>query len=113
MSALATVEDPEIRRPITDLGMVDSVEINDGVVVVTVLLTVSGCPMKTEIIQRVTAAASEVPGVTDVQVKLDVMSDEQRTALREQLRGPTKEIPFNRPGSLTKIFAYVNPTSYY
>ena len=105
MSALATVEDPEIRRPITDLGMVDSVEINDGVVVVTVLLTVSGCPMKTEIIQRVTAAVSEVPGVTDVQVKLDVMSDEQRTALREQLRGPTKEIPFNRPGSLTKIFA--------
>ena len=105
MSALATVEDPEIRRPITDLGMVSSVDIDGGRVEVTVLLTVSGCPLKTEIIQRVTAAVSTVPGVADVAVQLDVMSDEQRTALREQLRGPTKEIPFNRPGSLTKIFA--------
>ena len=105
MSALATVEDPEIRRPITDLGMVGSVDIDGGHVEVTVLLTVSGCPLKTEIIQRVTAAVSTVPGVADVAVQLDVMSDEQRTALREQLRGPTKEIPFNRPGSLTKIFA--------
>lgn len=105
MSALATVEDPEIRRPITDLGMVGSVDIDGGQVAVTVLLTVSGCPLKTEIIQRVTAAVSAVAGVADVSVQLDVMSDEQRTALREQLRGPTKEIPFNRPGSLTKIFA--------
>ncbi|MCH9720177.1 MAG: Mrp/NBP35 family ATP-binding protein [Actinomycetia bacterium] len=105
MSALATVDDPEIRRPITDLGMVGSVDIDGGRVEVTVLLTVSGCPLKTEIIQRVTAAVSTVPGVADVAVQLDVMSDEQRTALREQLRGPTKEIPFNRPGSLTKIFA--------
>jgi ATP-binding protein involved in chromosome partitioning len=105
MSALATVEDPEIRRPITDLGMVGSVDIDGDQVAVTVLLTVSGCPLKTEIIQRVTAAVSAVAGVADVSVQLDVMSDEQRTALREQLRGPTKEIPFNRPGSLTKIFA--------
>jgi len=105
MSALATVDDPEIRRPVTDLGMVGSVDIDGGRVEVTVLLTVSGCPLKTEIIQRVTAAVSTVPGVADVAVQLDVMSDEQRTALREQLRGPTKEIPFNRPGSLTKIFA--------
>ena len=105
MSALATVEDPEIRRPITDLGMVGSIDIDGGQVEVTVLLTVSGCPLKTEIIQRVTAAVSTVSGVADVAVQLDVMSDEQRTALREQLRGPTKEIPFNRPGSLTKIFA--------
>ena len=105
MAALATVEDPEIHRPITDLGMVANVDIDGGRVAVEVLLTVSGCPMKTEIVQRVTAAASEVPGVTEVAVELGVMTDEQRTKMRESLRGPAKEILFNRPGSLTKIYA--------
>ncbi len=105
MAALATVEDPEIHRPITDLGMVANVDIDGGRVAVEVLLTVSGCPMKTEIVQRVTAATSEVPGVTDVAVELGVMTDEQRTKMRESLRGPAKEILFNRPGSLTKIYA--------
>ncbi|MAT60554.1 MAG: sodium:proton antiporter [Micrococcales bacterium] len=105
MAALATVEDPEIHRPITDLGMVAAVDIDGGSVAVTVLLTVSGCPMKTEIIQRVTSATSEVPGVTNVSVELGVMTDEQRTKMRESLRGPAKEILFNRPGSLTKIYA--------
>ena len=46
-AALATVNDPEIRRPITDLGMVDSVDIIPaGFVSVRILLTVSGCPMR-------------------------------------------------------------------
>ena len=104
--ALATVDDPEIRRPITELGMVDEVDIAaDGSVTVTVLLTVSGCPMRTEIIDRVTRAVSAVPGVSDVAVNLGVMTDEQRTAMRESLRGPAREIVFNRPGNLTKIYA--------
>lgn len=105
-AALATVDDPEIRRPITELGMVDTVDISpDGAVSVTVLLTVSGCPMRTEIVDRVTRAVSAVDGVTDVRVELGVMTDEQRTTMRESLRGPTREITFNRPGNLTKIFA--------
>ena len=72
---------------------------------VTVLLTVSGCPMRIEIIDRVTRAVRAVPGVTAVAVELGVMSDEQRTALRESLRGPTREIVFNRAGNLTRIYA--------
>jgi ATP-binding protein involved in chromosome partitioning len=105
MAALAQVEDPEIRRPITDLGMVDDVAIDGGSVRVRVLLTVSGCPLKTEIIDRVTRAVSAVAGVERAQVDLGVMTDAQRTAMRESLRGPTKQITFNRPGSLTRIYA--------
>ncbi len=105
MAALATVEDPEIRRPITDLGMVDDVQVDGGRVRVRVLLTVSGCPLKTEIIDRVTRAVSGVAGVAAADVELGVMTDEQRTKMRESLRGPTKEITFNRPGSLTRIYA--------
>ncbi|WP_377269538.1 Mrp/NBP35 family ATP-binding protein [Peterkaempfera sp. SMS 1(5)a] len=107
-SALATVQDPEIHRPITELNMVKSVEIGDGGAVrVAVWLTVSGCPMRDTITSRVTEAVQRVPGVTGVEVELDVMSDEQRRELSTMLRGGTaeREIPFAKPGSLTRVYA--------
>ncbi|MCU1659262.1 MAG: Protein mrp [Pseudonocardiales bacterium] len=107
-SALATVNDPEIRKPITDLNMVDSVAVGaDGAVDVRVLLTVPGCPMKEQLTRDVTAAVSGVPGVSAVNVTLGVMSAEQLTALRQQLRGdtPANEIPFAQPGSRTRVYA--------
>ncbi|MEQ6902725.1 P-loop NTPase [Nocardioides sp. YIM 152588] len=107
-AALATVNDPEIKRPITDLGMVESVEVReDGVVDVRVLLTVAGCPLKDTINRDVTAAVRALDGVTEVRIDLGVMSAEQRSGLHEQLRGgqAQREIPFAQPGSLTKVFA--------
>lgn len=107
-AALATVNDPEIHRPITELNMVDSVEIDDaGRVAVTVLLTVSGCPLKDTITRDVNAAVGKVPGVTEVDLTLGVMTAEQRAGLQEVLRGgqAQKEIPFAQPGSLTKVYA--------
>jgi len=106
--ALATVQDPEIHRPITDLGMVKSVDIaDDGTVSVGIYLTVAGCPMKGRIEKDVTAAVTKVAGVTSVRVELDVMSEEQRKELQTKLRGgqAEKEIPFAKPNSLTKVFA--------
>src|SRR3954463_7244473 len=106
--ALATVSDPEIKRPITELGMVDHLEIDDaGLVRVTVLLTVSGCPMKDTIDHDVRRALNAVDGVTGVELTLGAMTPEQRAELQTNLRGgkPAKEIPFAQPGSLTKIFA--------
>ncbi len=107
-AALGTVNDPEIRRPITELGMVDSVDIAaDGTVAVHVLLTVSGCPLKDTITRDVTAAVSKVPGVTGVDLTLGVMTPEQRAGLQETLRGgqTQKEILFARSDSLTKVYA--------
>ena len=107
-AALATVNDPEIRKPITELGMVEAVDVSDdGHVRVTVLLTVAGCPMKDTITRDTTAALSRLDGVTGVDVQLGVMSDEQRGALRDQLRGGAaeREIPFARPDSLTTVYA--------
>src|SRR5215471_9863700 len=87
-AALAGVNDPEIRRPITELGMVKSVDIvPDGQVRVEVYLTVAGCPLRDTITREVTAAVAAVPGVSGVAVALDVMSDEQRRELQAQLRG--------------------------
>jgi ATP-binding protein involved in chromosome partitioning len=106
-AALATVNDPEINRPVTDLGMVKSVEVDaSGTARIAIYLTVSGCPMRGTITDRVREAVSAVPGVTSVEVELDVMSDEQRAELRTMLRGhEEREIPFSQPGSLTKVFA--------
>ncbi|WP_199486692.1 Mrp/NBP35 family ATP-binding protein [Actinomadura logoneensis] len=107
-AALATVNDPEIRKPITELDMVKSVDIAaDGSVRVGIFLTVAGCPMKDTLTKNVTEAVSKLDGVTSVQVELDVMSDEQRKALRSKLRPDevAKEIPFAKPNSLTKVYA--------
>ena len=107
-AALAGVDDPEIRRPITELGMVKSVEVSDaGVARVAVYLTVAACPMRDTITDRVTGAVTAVEGITTVEVELDVMSDEQRKALSTTLRGgqAEKDVPFASPASLTRVYA--------
>ncbi len=107
-AALATVQDPEIHQPITELEMVKGITVaEDGSVLVEVFLTVSGCPMRDRITADVTAAVLTVPGVTGVRVDLDVMTDEQRAGLQTKLRGGVAkaEIPFVKPESLTRVFA--------
>ena len=109
-AALKDVQDPEIRKPITDLGMVKDVTVGNGdtagVVTVSIYLTVSGCPLKDTITKDTKAAVGKLDGVRDVRVELDVMSDEQRTELRKQLRGDAAEpvIPFAQPGSMTRVY---------
>ena len=110
-TALAKVIDPELRRPITELNMVKSVTVGpDGATHVEIYLTTAACPKKSEITERVTAAVADVPGTGAIRVDLDVMSDEQRTELRKQLRGDQgmsaePVIPFAQPGSLTRVYA--------
>ncbi|MEV4270386.1 Mrp/NBP35 family ATP-binding protein [Micromonospora aurantiaca (nom. illeg.)] len=109
-AALATVNDPEIRRPITELGMVQSAERGeDGVVRVELLLTVAGCPLKDKLRSDITAAVGAVPGVSGVEIIFGVMSPEQRRELQSKLRGggATAEpvIPFAQPGSRTRVYA--------
>ena len=106
-AALATVNDPEIRKPITELGMVESVGVDEsGRATVTILLTISGCPLKETLTRDATAALLTVEGVTSAAVTLGVMSDEQRAELRTNLRGGNaeREIPFAQPNSLTRVY---------
>jgi len=107
-TALGGVNDPEIGRPITELGMVKSVTVGpDGLVDVGIYLTVAGCPMREAITSRVTTAVAALAGVTGVRVDLDVMSEDQRKAMQTQLRGGKAEpvIPFAQPSSLTRVYA--------
>ncbi|WP_345512871.1 Mrp/NBP35 family ATP-binding protein [Phytohabitans houttuyneae] len=108
-AALATVDDPEIRRPITDLGMVRSATVDEsGAVKVELLLTVAGCPLRDKLRTDITAAVSAVPGVTAVEIDFGVMSTEQRQELQTRLRGgatPEPVIPFAQPGARTRVYA--------
>jgi ATP-binding protein involved in chromosome partitioning len=112
-AALATVLDPEIRRPITDLGMVRSVEVADAdadgrhTVTVGIDLTTGGCPLRDTITKDVTAAVQALEGVGEVAVVMGVMDEEQRAKLRSTLRGGAAEpvIPFAQPDSLTRVYA--------
>lgn len=105
--ALSHVEDPEINRPITEIGMVKSINVNGADVDIEIYLTIAGCPMKSQLTEKTHAAVSALPGVDNVRVTTDVMSDEQRRELRLKLRGATAEpeIPFAREDSTTRVFA--------
>jgi ATP-binding protein involved in chromosome partitioning len=111
LEALATVEDPEIGKPITELGMVEEVVVQDAVVGVRIKLTIPGCPLKDRITQDVTAAVSRLDGVDDVQVVFGSMSDQERQQLSSQLRSergsanPEAQIPFATADSRTKVIA--------
>ncbi|NHC45723.1 Mrp/NBP35 family ATP-binding protein [Motilibacter aurantiacus] len=107
-AALARVIDPEIRRPITEIGMVESVDVApDGAVTVGILLTTAGCPLRDRINADIAREVGAVPGVTSVGTRMGVMSQEQLAALKSSLRGgaPEKEVPFAAPGSLTRVYA--------
>lgn len=118
IEALRPVEDPELHRSIVDLGMLRGVDIrDDGVVGVLIALTVPGCPLKSEIERRVSDAATELEGVTSIDLEFTVMSDEDRENLRRSLHGDAassadasqahghaegREIPFAKNSSKTR-----------
>jgi ATP-binding protein involved in chromosome partitioning len=117
IEALRPVEDPELHRSIVDLGMVRDVEIKGGVVSLTVVLTIAGCPLRNEIQNRVGSALRALDGVQDVALNFGVMTDEERAKVREMLHGnPSatagsqpaqghasgREISFAKPGSKTR-----------
>jgi ATP-binding protein involved in chromosome partitioning len=104
-TALATVIDPEIRRPITELDMVGAVEVDGDVARVTIKLTIVGCPAADRIERDVNAAVAGVPGIETAIVTVTIMTKDERDALTAKLRnGRPKTLQFG-PDSLTRIYA--------
>ncbi len=90
-SALGNVIDPELRKPVTELDMVRDVQIDGGDVVVTIALTVAGCPLRTSFQDQVHEHVSAVPGVESVRLEFDVMTPDEKQALTARLRGGVVE----------------------
>ena len=89
--ALAGVIDPELRRPVTELDMVRSVEIDGGHVAVMIALTVAGCPLRSSFQDQVQELVGAVRGVDSVSLAFDVMSPDEKQALTTKLRGGVEE----------------------
>lgn len=103
-SQLAKVSDPELHRPITELGMVEKISFDSGVANISILLTISGCPMRDRLTKDVSEAALIVNEVKSVNVTFGVMDDEQRDRVKKLLRGGREKfIPFAQPESLTRV----------
>lgn len=105
--ALATVIDPELRRPITELGMVSSATLEGGTASVHILLTIEGCPLRSTIEADVRSALQQVPAVEAVEVSIGFMTPEQRAELKSRL-GHTKKNPFTEENTLTRVYAVVS-----
>ncbi|MFP7760971.1 Mrp/NBP35 family ATP-binding protein [Marisediminicola sp. LYQ134] len=104
-ASLARVIDPEIRKPITELGMVGDVSATDGHANVTVKLTIVGCPAADTIERDVRAATLAVAGIGSSDIHVTVMSRDERAALTERLRaGRPKSAQFSAD-SLTRVIA--------
>jgi ATP-binding protein involved in chromosome partitioning len=102
--ALGQVSDPELHRPLTELGMVDSVKFEGDTAFITILLTISGCPMRDKLQSDISNALSQIPEVKNLDLKFGVMNDEQRNAVKTLLRGGREKfIPFAQPDSLTRV----------
>ncbi len=118
IDVLRPVEDPELHRSIVDLGMVREVRINGTDVVVVIALTISGCPLRSEIDRRVSEAVVALDGVETAAPEFTVMTDEERAKVREFMQGnPSatagsqqahghaegRTIPFADPSSKTRV----------
>ena len=77
---LATVIDPELGADIVTLGMVPGrLVADDGVVDVTVKLTIGGCPMRADIKREIESRVGVHPGVRDVRIVWGEMTPEERS----------------------------------
>lgn len=104
--ALSQVEDPEIHRSLTELNMVESVDLNGEKLALGIKLTVAGCPMRDEITNRIVTAISNLDSKLVTQITFSVMTDQERADLRRQLKGGVdRENPFNAADSMTKVIA--------
>ena len=102
--ALQGVSDPELHRPLPELGMVKSVEFKKGIAQITILLTISGCPMRDRLEKDISDALEPIAEVTSLDLIFGVMNDEERNNVKRLLKGgKEKFIPFAQPDSLTRV----------
>jgi len=72
LEALRTVEDPDLKRDLVTLNMIEDLEAgSDGRVSLRVMLTTPACPLKDKIRGDVEKAVKAVPGVKDLKITMD------------------------------------------
>jgi ATP-binding protein involved in chromosome partitioning len=103
-AALARVNDPELHRPLPDLGMVESVEVNGSTAHIKIKLTIEGCPMKDRLEADIQRELLGVSNISDLALTFGVMTEDERNNVKKMLRGGRDKFnPFAEPNSLTRV----------
>jgi ATP-binding protein involved in chromosome partitioning len=109
LEVLRDVQDPELHKSIIELDMVRDIAIQDGRVTVEAVLTIGACPLRETIIDSIKTKVRTLPGISDVQVNLGVMTQEQRQSLIQKLHGgeasPHGRSSFLGPESPIRVIA--------
>ena len=71
LNALSTVQEPDLGQDLVTLNMVRNLEINDGNVTFTVMLTTPACPFRAKLEKDSKQAVMAVEGVQSVNIKMD------------------------------------------
>jgi ATP-binding protein involved in chromosome partitioning len=103
--ALDGVHDPELGRPLAELGMLGEVDVRRGLVHVEVRLTTESCPLVEELRHAVTAVVAHVDGVRGVEVAFSTMPPRERAELAERLRATTPPLTGRLGAGGTRVYA--------
>jgi len=103
LAALKLVIDPELRAPITELGMVEITSETNTTAQVIVKLTIAGCPAAQKIERDVREVLSE--SFSSFELTMSVMTQAERDELKVKLRGdaPVRFNPFAQDDNFTKV----------
>ncbi len=117
-AAVAEVIDPELRRPIGQLGMLRAAAVAGRAAQVLVALPSSDWPAASHVSHSVSEAGCALEGIDDVVVEFTVMDEAEQSALRAQLIGDPassagtneshghaegREVPFAQAGNKTRV----------
>ena len=102
-AALARVNDPELHRPLPDLGMVESVEVSGSTAHIKIKLTIEGCPMRDRLEADIQRELLTVANISDLALTFGVMTEDERNNVKKMLRGGREKFPFAEPNSLTRV----------
>ena len=105
LAALSAVVDPEIGRPITELDMVDNIDITEENLAVKIVLTIVGCPAAEKIESEVRSALDGIVGDRKLALAIGVMDPGKRKKLVARLRSEKNSDGGLAKKTLTRVIA--------
>ena len=79
VEALRPVQDPELKKSLVDLNMIRDVQVTDGNVRFSLVLTTPACPLREFIVEDCENAVKQLPGVQEVQVDVTSETPQQKS----------------------------------
>lgn len=79
LKVLQPVQDPELQKSLVDLNMIRNVQINNGTVSFTLVLTTPACPLREFIVEDCQKAVKQLPGVQAVEVEVTAETPQQKS----------------------------------